>query len=62
MVHTKDRSSLGHKILAYGGLIFVLLLVLIPYSYIALTAFKPPGEIFDVKWFPEEWSLEAWRY
>jgi ABC-type glycerol-3-phosphate transport system permease component len=62
MAATSDRSSLGQKFLGYGGLTFVLLLVLIPYTYVGFSAFKPPGEIFDVKWFPEKWSLEAWRY
>lgn len=62
MAVTSDRSSLGQKFLGYGGLTFVLLLVLIPYTYVGFSAFKPPGEIFDVKWFPEKWSLEAWRY
>ena len=57
-----DRSSLAQKILAYGGLLFALIIVLVPYSYVALSAFKPPGEIFEVKWFPDEWSLESWRY
>jgi len=62
MAQVTDRSSLGHRILGYGGLLFVLLIVLVPYSYIALTAFKPPGEVFDIRWFPQAWSLEAWRY
>ena len=62
MAVTADRSSLAQKILAYGGLLFALLIVLVPYSYVALSAFKPPGEIFEVKWFPDEWSLESWRY
>lgn len=62
MAYSTDRSSLGHKLLAYAGLLFVLGLVLIPYSYIILAAFRSPGEMFEVKWFPEEWSLEAWRY
>lgn len=62
MAYTKDRSSIGHKILGYSGLAFILMLVLIPYTYIAFAAFKPPGEIFEVKWLPGEWSLEAWRY
>lgn len=53
---------MGHKVLGYAGLVFILLLVMIPYTYIALSAFKPPGEIFEAKWFPQEWSLEAWRY
>ncbi len=60
--NSDDRSSLAQKILAYAGLLFALLIVLVPYSYVALSAFKPPGEIFEVKWFPEEWSLESWRY
>jgi ABC-type glycerol-3-phosphate transport system permease component len=62
MAVTADRSSLAQKILAYGGLLFALLIVLVPYSYVALSAFKPPGEIFEVKWIPEKWSLDAWRY
>jgi ABC-type glycerol-3-phosphate transport system permease component len=62
MAATTDRSSLAQKVLAYGGLLFALLIVLVPYSYVALSAFKPPGEIFEVKWFPDEWSLDAWRY
>ncbi len=59
---TTDRSSPGHKILAYGGLLFVLALVLIPYIYVGLSSFKSPREMFEVKWLPDEWSLEAWRY
>ncbi|RMF85418.1 MAG: carbohydrate ABC transporter permease [Nitrospinota bacterium] len=62
MAYLNDRSSFGHKLLGYAGLLLVLLLVLIPYTYILFSAFKPPGEIFEVKWFPEEWSLDAWRY
>jgi ABC-type glycerol-3-phosphate transport system permease component len=62
MAYTMDRSSIGHKVLGYSGLVLILLLVLIPYTYIAFAAFKPPGEIFEVKWLPGEWSLEAWRY
>lgn len=62
MALTEDRSSPGHKILGYLGLFFVLGLVLIPYTYVGLSAFKSPMEMFEVKWLPEEWSLEAWRY
>jgi ABC-type glycerol-3-phosphate transport system permease component len=62
MASAKDRSSVVHKILGYSGLVFILLLVLIPYTYIAFAAFKPPEEIFEVRWLPREWSLEAWRY
>ena len=59
--HTQ-RSTFTQKILAYGGLAVVLLTVLIPYGYIAFTAFKPADEIFDVRWLPKVWSLDAWRY
>jgi len=62
MAARDDRSSLTQKVLGYGGLLFSLAIVLIPYTYVALSAFKPPGEIFDVKWLPDEWSLESWRY
>jgi ABC-type glycerol-3-phosphate transport system permease component len=59
---TTDRSSLGHKILGYMALLFVLALVLIPYTYVGLSAFKSPMEMFEVKWLPDDWSLDAWRY
>ena len=62
MAAADDRSSLTQKILSYGGLLVVLFIVLVPYSYVALTAFKPPGEIFEVKWLPDKWSFDAWRY
>ena len=57
-----QRSTLTQKVLGYGGLAAILLIVLIPYTYIALTAFKPAEEIFDVRWLPRVWSLDAWRY
>lgn len=62
MADVTDRSSLTQKILGYGGLVFVLGLVLIPYTYIALSAFKPPQEIWEVKWFPIEWNFDSWVY
>ena len=62
MPATSDRSSAGHKILGYLALFFVLGIVLIPYTYVGLSAFKSPMEMFDVKWIPDEWSLEAWKY
>ena len=59
--HTQ-RSTFTQKMLGYSGLVVILLIVLIPYGYVALTAFKPADEIFDVRWFPKVWSLDAWRY
>jgi ABC-type glycerol-3-phosphate transport system permease component len=62
MAQADDRATLSHRVLGYASLFGVLLLVLVPYGYIAFTAFKPPGEMFEVRWLPETWSLEAWRY
>jgi ABC-type glycerol-3-phosphate transport system permease component len=62
MAQGDDRATWAHKMLGYAGLIGVLLIVLVPYGYIAFTAFKPPGEMFEVRWLPETWSLESWRY
>jgi ABC-type glycerol-3-phosphate transport system permease component len=56
-----DRSTLVQKILTYGALAFVLALILIPYLYVIVTAFKPPGEIYDTTWLPRAISLQAWR-
>jgi ABC-type glycerol-3-phosphate transport system permease component len=56
-----DRSTLAQKVLTYGALAFVLALILIPYLYVIVTAFKPPGEIYDTTWLPRAISFEAWR-
>ena len=57
---TDDRSSLGHKALALSGLALVLALVLIPYVYVIVTAFKPAEEVYDMTWLPQRVSFEAW--
>ena len=56
-----DRSTLTQKLLTYGALAFVLALILIPYLYVIVTAFKTPGEIYETSWLPREISLQAWR-
>jgi ABC-type glycerol-3-phosphate transport system permease component len=57
---TDDRSTLWQKLLTYLVLAFILALILIPYTYVIVTAFKPPGEVFDVRWWPEDFSVQAW--
>ena len=49
-----DRSTLAQKLLTYGALAFVLALILIPYLYVIVTAFKTPGEIYETSWIPSE--------
>jgi ABC-type glycerol-3-phosphate transport system permease component len=56
-----DRSTLTQKVLTYGTLAVVLALILIPYLYVIVTAFKPPEEIYETSWIPNEISFEAWR-
>jgi ABC-type glycerol-3-phosphate transport system permease component len=56
-----DRSTPVQKLLTYGALAFVLALILIPYVYVVVTAFKAPGEIYETSWLPREISLQAWR-
>jgi ABC-type glycerol-3-phosphate transport system permease component len=56
-----DRSTIVQKILTYGALALVLALILIPYLYVIVTAFKPPGEIYDTTWLPRAISVQAWR-
>lgn len=60
MAMTSDRATIPQRALTYAGLAFVLALVIVPYSYVVVTAFKPPGEVFDVSWWPRQWSFEAW--
>jgi ABC-type glycerol-3-phosphate transport system permease component len=57
---TDDRSGSGHKTLAYAGLALVLALVLIPYVYVIVTAFKPAEEVYDATWLPQRISFDAW--
>ena len=57
---TDDRSGSGQKTLAYAGLGMVLALVLIPYVYVIVTAFKPAEEVFDATWIPQRLSFDAW--
>jgi ABC-type glycerol-3-phosphate transport system permease component len=57
---TDDRSGPGQKILAYVGLALVLALVLIPYVYVIVTAFKPAEEAYDATWLPQRVSFDAW--
>lgn len=57
---TDDRSGSGQKTLAYAGLALVLALVLIPYVYVIVTAFKPAEEVFDATWIPQRLSFDAW--
>lgn len=59
-MHSDDRSSLWQKCLTYFVLALVLALILIPYTYVIVTAFKPPGEVFETSWMPEEFSFQAW--
>jgi ABC-type glycerol-3-phosphate transport system permease component len=58
---TDDRSTPLQKILTYATLSVVLALVLIPYGYAIVTAFKPPYEVYEVSWWPSEISFGAWR-
>lgn len=55
-----DRSSLGQKALAHAGLALILALVLIPYLYVIVTAFKPADEVYDATWLPQRISFDAW--
>ena len=55
-----DRSTLVQKLLTYASLAVVLALVLIPYAYVIVTAFKPPSEVYEIRWWPSEISLAAW--
>lgn len=56
-----DRSTPTQRFVTYAALTLLLSQVMIPFGYVFVTAFKTPGEVFEVTWLPEEWSLEAWR-
>lgn len=58
---TNDRSTLTQKTLTWAALAVILVLVLIPFGYVIVTAFKPVAEIYDISWIPSQISFEAWR-
>lgn len=57
----EDRSTRLQRVATYVALAALLAQILIPYGYIIVTAFKSPGEVFEVSWWPQDWSLRAWR-
>ena len=59
-MHSDDRSTLLQKLLTFSVLALILALVLIPYTYVIVTAFKSPGEVFETRWIPQEFSVQAW--
>jgi ABC-type glycerol-3-phosphate transport system permease component len=61
MSHVDDRSGTGQKVLTYVSLAFLLALVMIPYGYVIVTAFKSPYDVYDVSWWPSTFSLDSWR-
>ncbi len=60
MAENHTRIGLPWKAISFAILGLVLALILIPYAYIIATAFKEPGEVFEVRWMPEKISLQAW--
>lgn len=61
MTDGDDRAGWTQRLVTFLILGLLLALVLIPYAYVIVTAFKPPAEVYDVTWWPKEPSLESWR-
>lgn len=61
MAPSDDRSTPTQKVLTYGTLALVLAIILIPYVYVIVTAFKSPGEVYETSWIPNQISFQAWR-
>ena len=59
--YSDDRSTPVQKALTIATLAVILALVLIPYGYVIATAFKSPGEVYEIRWIPEAISFQAWR-
>ena len=47
MITFRDRSTLTQRILTCAALAFVTAMIVIPYAYVVVTAFKPPEEIYE---------------
>ncbi len=61
MAPSDDRSTPIQKVLTHGTLALVLAIILIPYVYVIVTAFKSPGEVYETSWIPNQISFQAWR-
>ena len=53
-------AGLVQKAVTWLGLLFLLALVCLPFAYVAVTAFKPPEDVYELSWWPSRFSLEAW--
>jgi ABC-type glycerol-3-phosphate transport system permease component len=56
-----DRSGFTQKLVTWLLLLLLLALVLIPYTYVIVTGFKSPYDIYEVSWWPSQFSVEAWQ-
>lgn len=56
-----DRSTLTQRVLTFTALALVLAVVVIPYAYVVVTAFKSPEEVYETSWIPRQISFHAWR-
>lgn len=61
MAPSDDRSTPTQKVLTHGTLALVLAIILVPYVYVIVTAFKSPGEVYETSWIPNQISFQAWR-
>lgn len=48
-------------LVTWAMLLLLLAIVLVPYAYAVVTGFKPPNDIYEVSWWPSEFSLDAWH-
>ncbi len=60
MITFRDRSTLLQRSLTFSALAFVAALIVIPYAYVVVTAFKTPDEIYETRWIPRVISFHAW--
>ena len=59
--NTESRAGLLQRVITFAVLGIILAVVMIPYAYIIVTAFKGPGEVFETSWVPEKITLETWE-
>ncbi|ETW97198.1 MAG: hypothetical protein ETSY1_23615 [Candidatus Entotheonella factor] len=61
MITFRDRSTLTQRVLTCLALAFVAAIIIVPYAYVVVTAFKPPEEIYETRWIPRAISFHAWH-
>lgn len=53
-------ENVGVMVATWVTVAALLILVLVPFGYVVVTAFRPAPDLYDVGWIPNRITLDAW--